>query len=226
MEIFLSYASEDKATAETITFSLRGRGHTVFLDRDDLPAGESFDHQIERAVNESDIFIFLISPDSVTEGRYTLTELKFARQKWRSPNNRVLPVMARKTPLEQVPTYLKAITILEPTGNVAAETSAAVDEMRPQSSWRLVAPTLRNLWLPIAATLVVLILAFLLFDKRYESSPSGENITAIGRNVTVTPSPSGNPTGVQATGGGVAIGGNVTGATVTTTPTGKDEDKP
>jgi len=134
--------------------------------------------------------------------------------------------MARKTPLEQVPTYLKAITILEPTGNVAAETSAAVDEMRPQSSWRLVAPTLRNLWLPIAATLVALILAFLLFDKRYESSPSGENITAIGRNVTVTPSPSGNPTGVQATGGGVAIGGNVTGATVTTTPTGKDEGKP
>ena len=215
MEIFLSYASEDKATAESITFSLRDRGHTVFLDRDDLPAGESFDHQIERAVNESDIFIFLISPDSVTEGRYTLTELKFARHKWRSPNNRVLPVMARKTPLEQVPTYLKAITILEPTGNVAAETSAAVDEMRPRSSWRLVAPTLRNLWLPIAATLVVLILAFLLFDKRYESSPSSE-----------TTSPSGNPPGVQATGGGVAIGGNVTGATVTTTPTGKDEDKP
>ena len=64
MDIFLSYASEDKAAAEFITFSLRDRGHTVFLDRDDLPAGESFDHQIERAVNESDIFIFLISPDS------------------------------------------------------------------------------------------------------------------------------------------------------------------
>lgn len=215
MDIFLSYASGDKATAESITFSLRDRGHTVFLDRDDLPAGESFDHQIERAVNESDIFIFLISPNSVAEGRYTLTELKFARHKWRSPNNRVLPVMARKTPLAQVPTYLKAITILEPNGNVAAETSAAVDEMRPRNPWRLVAPTLRNLWLPIAATLVALVLVFLLFDKRYESSPSSE-----------TTSPSGYPPAVQATGGGIAIGGNVTGATVTTTPTGKDEDKP
>jgi hypothetical protein len=90
MDIFLSYASEDKATAESITFSLRDRGHTVFLDRDHPTAGESFDQQIERAVNESDIFIFLISPDSIAEGRYTLTELKFARHKWRSPNNRVL----------------------------------------------------------------------------------------------------------------------------------------
>jgi hypothetical protein len=131
-KIFLSYASEDKATAESIAFSLRDRGHTVFLDRDDLPAGENFDQQIERAVNDSDIFVFLISPDSVAEGRYTLTELRFARQKWRSPNNRVLPIIARKTPLERVPTYLKAVTILEPEGNVAAETSAAVESMRPR----------------------------------------------------------------------------------------------
>jgi hypothetical protein len=103
MEIFLSYASEDKAAAEPIAFSLRDPGHTVFLDRDDLPPGKSFDQRIERAVNDSDIFIFLISPDSVAETRYTLTELNFARHKWRSPNNGVLPVMVRKTPLERVP---------------------------------------------------------------------------------------------------------------------------
>ena len=36
MQIFLSYASEDKAVAEPIAFSLRARGHKVFLDRDDL----------------------------------------------------------------------------------------------------------------------------------------------------------------------------------------------
>jgi hypothetical protein len=133
-KIFLTYASEDKAIAESIAFSLRELGYTVFLDRDDLPPGESFDQKIERAVNDSDIFIFLISPDSVAEGRYTLTELSFARHKWQSPNNRVLPVMARKTPLERVPSYLKAITILEPQGNVAAETSAAIEGMRRRSA--------------------------------------------------------------------------------------------
>jgi hypothetical protein len=130
MKIFLSHASQDKSTAASIAFSLRGRGYKVFLDRDDLPAGESYDGRIGDAVKDSDIFIFLISPDSVAQGRFTLTELTFARRKWNTPNGRVLPVMARKTPLEQVPEYLTAVTILEPLGNITAETSAAIDDMR------------------------------------------------------------------------------------------------
>jgi hypothetical protein len=135
MNIFLAHASEDKETAESIAYSLRSRRHKVFLDQDDLPPGASYDQQIERAVKNSDIFIFLISPTSVAEGRYTLSELTFARQQWPDPNGHVLPVMTRKTPAKDIPPYLKAVTILEPRGNTAAETSAAVDKMR-HGSWR------------------------------------------------------------------------------------------
>ena len=39
------------------------------------------------------------------------------------------PPFAPPTPLDQVPTYLKAVTILEPQGSAAAETRAAVDRM-------------------------------------------------------------------------------------------------
>jgi hypothetical protein len=53
MKIFLSYASEDRSTAEAIAFSLRDRGHNVFLDRDGLQVGEGFDKSIEQAVNTS-----------------------------------------------------------------------------------------------------------------------------------------------------------------------------
>jgi hypothetical protein len=67
MHIFLSYASPDKSAAESIAFSLRGRRYKVFLDRDDLPPGQSYDEQIERAVQKSEFFIFLISPDSIVE---------------------------------------------------------------------------------------------------------------------------------------------------------------
>jgi hypothetical protein len=130
MKIFITHASEDKKVAESITFSLRSRGYTVFLDRDDLPPGESFDQQIRNAVQDSDIFVFLISPDSVADGRYTLTELTFARRKWPNPSNHVLPVMVRKTLPDQIPPYLKAVTILEPLGNITAETSAAIDNMQ------------------------------------------------------------------------------------------------
>lgn len=129
MQLFLSYAKEDKAVAESIAFSLRSRGHKVFLDRDDLPPGQSYDQQIEKAVKQSDIFLFLISPDSVGEGRFTLTELVFARQKWPTPHGRVLPIVVRKTSHDVIPSYLKAVTLLEPHGNITAETSAAVDAL-------------------------------------------------------------------------------------------------
>src|SRR5262245_21300514 len=109
MNIFLAYASEEKEIAESIAYSLRSRQHKVFLDRDDLPPGASYDEQIEHAVKASDIFVFLISPTSVAQGRYTLSELTFARQKWPDPNGRVLPIMARKTPYKDIPGYLKAV---------------------------------------------------------------------------------------------------------------------
>jgi hypothetical protein len=131
MKIFLSHASQDKALAESIAFSLRGRGHKVFLDRDNLPPSGSYDNQIESAINDSETFVFLISPESVADGRYTLTELTFARRKWPDPNGRVLPVMVRKTPLEEIPPYLRAVSFLEPVGNITAETSSAVHNMRP-----------------------------------------------------------------------------------------------
>jgi SH3-like domain-containing protein len=161
MRVFLCHANQDKSAAESIAFSLRARGHEVFLDRDDLPPGGSFDQRIERAVKRSDVFVFLISPDSVAEGRYTLTELTFARHKWPDPNEHVLPVMARKTPLEQVPAYLKAVTILEPSGSISAETSAAVDAMQVESSWLAKLPdVMKKMMSPRIASGLLLVVFF------------------------------------------------------------------
>src|SRR5262249_16915540 len=90
----------------------------------------------ERAIKESDILVFLISPFSVTPGRYTLTELVFARRKWQNPNGRILPVIVQKTPFNEIPSYLKAVTVLEPLGNITAETSAAIDDLGRDSHAR------------------------------------------------------------------------------------------
>jgi hypothetical protein len=209
MKIFLSYASEDRSTAEAIAFSLRDRGHEVFLDRDGLRVGEGFDKSIEQAVNKSNIFIFLISPQSVAEGRYTLTELTFARQKWPSPSGHVLPVRVRTTSLDQIPSYLKAVTILEPHGNVAAETSAKVDQIggghstkaEPESPlWALLSErSNREVFAWIGGGLIVL--AAGLWTMFVYFFPSEK-------------APASKPA-VEASCGGVAIGGNVSGTTIT-----------
>jgi TIR domain len=133
--IFISYASEHKAIAERIAFSLRGSGFKVFLDKDDLPPGSSFDEQIKRAIGSSEAFIFLVSPEALADGRYTMSELKFARAKWPNPSRSILPVMVAPTEMDQLPEYLKAVSILTPQGNIGAEVNAALAHMT-RRVWR------------------------------------------------------------------------------------------
>jgi hypothetical protein len=52
MRIFLSYASQDREAARAIE------------------------------LEESDLVVFLVSPDSVDAGSYTLTELEIAEKSW------------------------------------------------------------------------------------------------------------------------------------------------
>jgi hypothetical protein len=74
MKIFVSYASGDRLPAEEIAISLRDWGNEVFLDRDDLRAGEGFRKSIAQAANKSEFFILLIGRKSVAEGRSILFE--------------------------------------------------------------------------------------------------------------------------------------------------------
>jgi TIR domain-containing protein len=151
--IFLSYPSSLDEVAARIELSLKGDGYAVFRDRTALPPGESFEAKIRAAVDESDLFVFLITPESVSPGRYTITELKFAEQRWGQPAGRVLPVMVEPTPIGSIPAFLQAVTILKPSGNLVAEVAAEVG--------RLTAPWWRRILEP--RRLVPAIIAALLF---------------------------------------------------------------
>jgi tetratricopeptide (TPR) repeat protein len=151
--VFLSYSSEQADAATRIELSLKEDGHEVFRDRSSLPPGEGFDSRIRAALEESDLLIFLISRASVSAGRYTLTELKFAEQKWGHPAGHVLPVQVEPVPKDAIPPYLTAVTILAPQGNLAAEVAAAVALMVAPWWRRMLAP--RRL---IPAALVALVL--------------------------------------------------------------------
>jgi hypothetical protein len=140
MIIFLSYASDLRDVAEQITLALTSSGHDVFFDRDSLPAGEDYHMRIRKAVEDSEAFVFLITPKSVMPGCYTLTELKYARQKWPDPQQKVLPVMIERTEYRDIPNYLKAVTILKPEGSVAAEVAAEFQQWGARHVVRDTAP--------------------------------------------------------------------------------------
>jgi hypothetical protein len=129
MKVFLSYSRKQRRRAEEISTAIRVRGHDVFFDESNLKAGLEFDPTIEKAVSDCNLFVFLISPDSVKPSSYSITELGFAKGKWPNPSGYVLPVMVEPTLLAKVDPYLRGVTILYPQGNLAAEVSASVDRL-------------------------------------------------------------------------------------------------
>ncbi len=126
MRIFLSYASQDREIANEINRALLEQGHDIFFDRDDLPAGDEFHGRIRRAIEQSDLFIVLLSEYAVDPGSYTLNEIEIAEQAFPKTSGRVLPVVLRPMPIEQIPVFAKSVTLLQSPGNVVAATAAAV----------------------------------------------------------------------------------------------------
>ena len=111
--------------ADGLATALRNEGHTVFLDRDNLPAGEDFHARIRNWIADSDLFIFLISPGSVNADRYAAVELDLAREKWPAPRGHVLPVVVSPVDDKSIPPYLMTVGLVK-SGNVVPETLRAV----------------------------------------------------------------------------------------------------
>jgi TIR domain len=136
MNIFLSYSSQQLGAAEEIAMGLRAEGHEVFFDQVSLAPGDAYNHHIRRAIENADCFVALLSPGFVSGGRYTLSELELVQDKWPNPVGRVLPVMVEPVPIAQVPTYLRAVTILEPKGNLTADVISALHAIERGKGWR------------------------------------------------------------------------------------------
>ena len=172
MKIFLSYSSQNRASVEPVNFALAAQGHDVFFDRDDLPAGTEYDQRIIEAVEGADLFVFMLSPASIRPGSYTLTELGLAQKKWTNPSGRVLPVAAEPVAFDHIPAYLKSVTVLEPSGNLAA---AVVDAVRRLESAGQ--RPKRVALLASAAVLVALAIAawFLFASDRQKTAITGKD---------------------------------------------------
>jgi hypothetical protein len=126
MKLFVSYASEFRAAADEVALALTGAGYDAIFDQSWLKPGDDYNSKIRDAFDQADGLVFLITPEAVQPGSYALTELKFARERWPHPAKRVLPVMLAPTPLEMIPPYLKAVTLLRPEGSVPAEVVSAL----------------------------------------------------------------------------------------------------
>jgi formylglycine-generating enzyme required for sulfatase activity len=180
MKVFLSYASEDRATADAIRHALHVDGHDVFFDREDLPAGEEFHTRIRRSIEKSDLFVFLISPRALDAGSYTLNEVAIAEKTWHAPAGRVLPVVMERVSMQELPAFLRSVTLLEAPGNVPAAVADAVHRIaRERRRKRLIK------LVPAAAVCVIAALATSWFLANRE--PGAVRVGADGAPAAIVP---------------------------------------
>lgn len=77
IEIFLSYSRADSDLALSIWDSLKKNDFKLWVDQKDIMKGQRWDTTIEYALNESSIFLVIVSEHSL-KSNYVLDEISFA----------------------------------------------------------------------------------------------------------------------------------------------------
>jgi WD40 repeat protein len=90
----------------------------VWVDRADIFPSSPWRPEIEQAVLEAHAFVFVISPESVAS-EFCQAELAIAS----GVGKRVVPILARNTPLESIPEELAALHFLSFEGSLEADGS-------------------------------------------------------------------------------------------------------
>ena len=108
--IFISYSRKDLDSAEKIVNALAKDNLETWIDWKNIPPGEQFTIEIEHGIEGSDVFLFLISPDSV-KSDWCEKEIIIAINN----GKRIIPILIRNTEIKEIK-ELKELSI--PISNI------------------------------------------------------------------------------------------------------------
>jgi hypothetical protein len=77
VRVFISYAHEDRSVIDHIQSRLDAAGYAVWIDRESITGGELWRTRIVEAIESSNVFLLMLSPNSV-KSKYVLQELNIA----------------------------------------------------------------------------------------------------------------------------------------------------
>jgi WD40 repeat protein len=107
-DVFVSYSRRDAALVRRLSEGLEARGKDVWVDLNDIMPSAPWMAEIRAAIAEADSVVFVISPDSVAS-EVCQAELSQAVEL----NKRLVPIVARPTPIADVPASLAALNFLD-----------------------------------------------------------------------------------------------------------------
>lgn len=96
-DVFVSYSRHDAAFVRRLVGSIEDRGKQVWLDTEGIADAEVFPAAIKRAIEQSDAFLFVITPAAV-ESAYCENEVEYAKEM----QKRIVPVLREPVPDERL----------------------------------------------------------------------------------------------------------------------------
>ena len=102
-DVFISYAREDRPFVQHLHDALAGQGRESWVDWEGIPASAKWMAEVRGAIDASDCFCFVLSPDSV-ESPVCREEAAHAA----AGGKRILPLLYREVPDELVPETVAA----------------------------------------------------------------------------------------------------------------------
>ena len=103
-EVFISYSRADADFARKLNDALQTQGKSTWFDQESIAAGADFQQEIFKGIENSDNFVFVISPQAV-ESPYCREEVEFAA----SLNKRFISLRYREVAEETLPAALAAV---------------------------------------------------------------------------------------------------------------------
>ena len=101
-DVFISYSRRDSDYVRRLARELEARGKEAWVDTDGIRDAEVFPAALRRAIESSDAFVFVISPDSVRSA-FCEQEVEHAVEL----NKRVVPLALREASDEDIPAEIR-----------------------------------------------------------------------------------------------------------------------
>ena len=127
--VFVSYSRRDSGFVARLAEGLQSRGKDVWVDVEGVRDAEVFPAALRRAIEGSDTFLFVITPDSVRSA-FCDQEVTHASEL----NKRIIPLALRPVPDERLPEEIRYRNWIPVDGDPSAELDriiAAIDSDLP-----------------------------------------------------------------------------------------------
>src|SRR5690349_1317554 len=106
-KVFISYSRKDIVFAKRLTAELQKCDLDFWIDWEGIPPTVDWWQEIEKGIEEADVFLFLISPDSV-RSKVCGQEIETAV----SNGKRVIPVVVRESSWDETPPQLRHLNYI------------------------------------------------------------------------------------------------------------------